>query len=400
MSTLEIDHCGTNSSAGCASSDAPADTPLTVRSVELRSVSSSDLGRWCDLLERASDPNPFLAPCFVLPLIQHLKASTPLSMLVVESAATGQWMAAGVFETNTPVRWWSPAYARSLSSPYSFLNGLLVDVQAGAAAIATMFESQSHRRDWHGLHFGAVRGTSKLSRFLDTAAARAGVRVFRCREWLRACYLNRGPQATDDILADCSKVRRKSLRRCRKRLEALGDVHFQLVVPDNNSSPAVETFLRLEQLGWKGEAGTAIASHPDHEAFFRQMIAGFAQDGSILFGELLLNGVPIASTCNLRHGSLLCAFKIGWDPAYSEAGLGYWSEVELASAISQQKPDIARIDSSAKFGSYVESVWHEREPMMALTYTWSARGMAAEIAQKYLRLFKQSCQRQPVAAAS
>ena len=364
------------------------ETSLRVRSVALNWLTDSDLAGWYNLLERSCEPNPFLSPDFVLPLIQHLNADAPVMMFVVESSVTGQWMAAGVFEIKAHSRLWPLKYARGLSSPYSFLDGMLIDQREGAAALTAILQSQSRRRDWHGLHFGAIRKNSELSRLLDTAGVNTDLSVYRCRDWFRACFLNRGPRTTEDILADCSKSRRKSLRRCRKRLESEGEISYRLVTPDSGSAPAVNTFLRLEQLGWKGAEGTAIACQPDHEAFFRDMIHGFARRDAVLFGELLVGGDPVASTCNLRSGPLLSAFKIGWDPAYAEGGVGLWSEVELAAAISQQHPRITRIDSSAQFGSYVESVWHDRVPMISLNCTWSHRGLALQYAGKYLKLLR------------
>ena len=64
-----------------------------------------------------------------------------------------------------------------------------------------------------GLHFAAMRRDSPLTDALNAAASTSGVDVYRCREWARAKFVNRGPQTVDDLLEHCSKSRRKSLRR-------------------------------------------------------------------------------------------------------------------------------------------------------------------------------------------
>lgn len=361
---------------------------LAVRKIALQSISDEDLCRWQRLADRGCEPNPFLSPDFVMPLIQHLKVSAPVMMLAVTSARTDEWLAAGVFEIEALSRWWPLAYARSLSSHYIFLDGILLDRHEGTPAIVALFQSQSQRRDWHGLHFGAIRSNSELALFLDAAAFRIGIPAYRCRSWSRASFYNRAPQTFDDILSGCSKSRRKSLRRGRKRLEEAGEVKHRLVCPDSGSSAFVDTFLRLEGLGWKGAAGTALSCNSSDEAFFRQMIGGFARRNAVFFGELSVDGTPIASTCNLRCGDMLCAFKIGWDPAFAAAGIGMLAEVELAVAVSQELPEISRIDSSTKLGSYIESIWHDREPMISVTYSWSNRGAALQLARQCMKQFR------------
>lgn len=374
---------------------------LVVRRMALKSLTDGDLRCWRDLQARSHEPNPFLSPDFVLPLVTNLDVSAPVVLLVVSTGGTDRWLAAGVFEIKALSRWWVLAYARSFSSDYIFLDGILVDRDESAAAISALFHSQLRHRDWHGMHFDAIRRDSPVADLLAASAIEAGVSAYCSLTWVRASYHNLGLATTDDVLARCSKARRKSLRRGRRKLESQGRVEFRLACPDSARAPEVDAFLLLEKMGWKGKAGTAIACHSDHEAFFRQMIEGFARRRAVLFGELLLDGIPIASTCNLRSGALLSAFKIGWNPAYSDAGIGMWSEVELAAAVSHEYPEIARIDSSAKEGSYVESVWPDRTPMVSITYTWSNRGIAVQLARRYLHLLRRyGARTSPVADAS
>lgn len=363
---------------------------LHVRRVPVAELTQLDIVQWQDLLSRSVEPNPFLSPDFVLPLLKHVQSEFSATLLIVECSGTERWLLASVLEVNSPTLRWPLTYARGLSSPYCLLDGLLVDDTHGAASIEAMFRSQSKRRDWHGLHFAAIRRHSPLATSLEAAAGNLGIDVYRCREWARAKFVSDRPRSVDDILEHCSKSRRKSLRRGFKRLTEKGQVAYRLVWPDDCTHLCVESFLSLEQAGWKGNVGTALASQPNHLKFFLEMVDSFAAGSNVLFGELLLDGEAIASTCNLRCRDVLTAFKIGWNPDYAEAGIGMWSEVELASAISRQAPSISRIDSSAKHGSYVESIWKDSEPMTSVTYSWSNRGAAMQLARKCLQLLRES----------
>jgi len=348
-------------------------------------LTPAELRKWLDLADSSVEPNPFLSPDFVVPLARNLPPGSPLAVLAVESADGARWLAAGVFEIRSISRWLPLVYARGLSTDYSFLDGLLIAADGGDQALITLFEFQRHRRDWHGMHFSTMRHQSPLFAWLSESGARTNVWVDTVDRWERASFRNTGPLTINGVLESCSKSRRKSLRRGRRWLESAGSVTYELVQPGGDAREQVDTFLHLEKLGWKGEEGTALACHPAHERFFREMCAGFAQRGAILFGELRVGGKPIASTCNLRCGPLLSAFKIGWDPAFADGSVGIWSEVEFAVAISQQFPEIKRIDSCSSLGSYVESVWPEREPMVSVTCTWSNRGAARHLARKYLQ---------------
>lgn len=122
------------------------------------------------------------------------------------------------------------------------------------------------------------------------------------------------------------------------------------------------------------------------------MIDGLAREQRVLFGELQLNGQTIASTCNLQSGDTLVGFKIGWDPAYSAGAPGLWSELEMAAAVSQRYPEITRIDSCAVRGSYVESVWKDRQELFSGTFSWSRRGKALQAAKSCYRTVRDLCQ--------
>src|SRR5690606_23182833 len=67
-----------------------------------------------------------------------------------------------------------------------------------------------------------------------------------------------------------NKKRRKELSRRHKRLAERGDP----VIEDRSDAAGIDAwldeFLALEHAGWKGEAGSALASRPETEALFRE----------------------------------------------------------------------------------------------------------------------------------
>lgn len=309
-------------------------------------------------------------------------------MLIVTDSETSEWRAAGLFETRQSTIRRPFAYAHGLTSPYTFLNGVLVDSVNVESTLEALFAYCGRSRDWHGFHFDALRADSSLLKAWHKAAALTGTQVREVQRWTRSQFVCDRPYTVEQVLENCSRSRRKSLNRAHRQLEKQGRVEYRLVMPDNPDHSCIQDFLRLEHAGWKGQAGTSFLSTVSTSQFFLAMSAAMASEQRLLFGELLVDGQVISSTCNLLSRDALTAFKIGWDPQFAEFAPGLWSEVYLASEVSQQLPHIHRIDSSSKSGSYVEAVWKTQQPMVAITFSWSRRGQAMESLRDCYRTFR------------
>jgi CelD/BcsL family acetyltransferase involved in cellulose biosynthesis len=200
-------------------------------------------------------------------------------------------------------------------------------------------------------------------------------------------------QVPDDCLGTLySKSRRKTLKRNRRRLESYGSVEFRLHRPEPGDSRAVEEFLRLESLGWKGDQGTAMATDANHARFCRELVTGFAARGQVIFGELTVDDRPVASTLNLLSGESLFAFKIGWDPEFAECSPGTLSELNLLEHC-HEVPGLNQIDSCAKPGSYVENVWPWRRKLTTGVFTTSMTGTLAASALSRVKQIKRLLRR-------
>lgn len=363
----------------------PEEGPVCIRRLHPLDATIVDIAKWRRLSSESLEPNVFLDPEFVLPLIEEIPTDQCPRLLIAEDLRTGEWLGLCLFE----VPCWSLSspfpMARGLSSPYAFQQGWLIAGRSGSRAIDALFGYQLQQRDWHGFQIKNLPTESAQTELMIKAAERMGISISRHGEWERAEYLVQPGMTTEELLRDCSKSRRKSLKRCRRMLEELGEVQYRLEPAQSGHDPRVNDFLRLEKAGWKLLSGTAIGLKRTDEAFFRRMIDGLASEERVLFGELQLNGQTIASTCNLRSGDTLIGFKIGWDSAYSAGAPGLWSELELAAAVSQRYPEIARIDSCAVKGSYVESVWKDRQGLFSGTFSWSRRGKALQAAKNCYR---------------
>jgi len=123
---------------------------------------------------------------------------------------------------------------------------------------------------------------------------------------------------------------------------------------------AIEAFLSLEHMGWKGDEGSSLRSRPEDEAFFREVVSGFASEGRALFIEVTFDGVPIASICNFIAGNVGFGFKIGWDPGFRAASPALINELELMRHASAAFADIVYFDSGASPTSFINELWLAR----------------------------------------
>jgi CelD/BcsL family acetyltransferase involved in cellulose biosynthesis len=184
-----------------------------------------------------------------------------------------------------------------------------------------------------------------------------------------------------------SKRRAAELRRCRRRLTEVGVLDW-LLIDEGALTEAADNFLRLEHLGWKGDARTSLRSKAGDTAFFQACIRGLAAQNQVWFTELRLNGQAIASTCNFRSGGAGFAFKVGWDPTWRRYGPGWLNEAALVEAAPQACADMAYIDSGATAGSFIDELWPERRELVDLQLPLSMYGDLALRSLGLLRRLK------------
>lgn len=355
-----------------------------VQLLPLFALTARDVSNWRRLARRALAPNPFVEPEFVLPLVRSGIVSSDSLLVIVEDRTTSNWIAAGVFHSLPSTPQQPLRRLAALRSPYTFLDQPLFDADTGHRAAHALLYIFAQQRQWHGMRFQGQPADSPAVSLLEGESGRAGVTPVRDHIWSRAA-VRLNDVSRDRLLSRCSRSRRKSLRRCRNAADRSGGMSFRIVWPTPDDLRPVATFLRLEAMGWKGRAGTALASHPGHQRFFGEMVRDFACRRAVCFGELTLGSEIIASSCNLVGGNTLFAFKIGWNPDCARFAPGYWAEIELAHALAETEPALRLIDSCSAPGSYTESVWPDRRDMITSVFVWSRRARMLCAARQYVR---------------
>jgi CelD/BcsL family acetyltransferase involved in cellulose biosynthesis len=115
------------------------------------------------------------------------------------------------------------------------------------------------------------------------------------------------------LAAAMSAKKRKELRRQHNRLAEEGALVFERLEGDKGLAVWTAEFLSLEAAGWKGEAGSALASAPATQALFTEALAGAAKAGRLERLALRLDGRAIAMLANFITPPGAFSFKTAFD---------------------------------------------------------------------------------------
>jgi CelD/BcsL family acetyltransferase involved in cellulose biosynthesis len=148
---------------------------------------------------------------------------------------------------------------------------------------------------------------------LDELTEAAGKAGYRCLQRT----LERSPFVTVDgdwegYERSLDRSMRKDLRRCRRRLEELGQVALDV----EHDTAHLGEALAVEGLGWKRKSGTAIVSAPQTARFYTEVARWAAASGRLRLIFLRVGGRPVAFHLALEDDLTYFPLKGGFDPAF------------------------------------------------------------------------------------
>ena len=363
---------------------------ISVRSPQ--DISANVISAWLDLEARALEANAFLSPLFVLPAIKYLDPDKDIFVVLVEKVGAGasDLLGVGVFRERIASRQLPLPHVVAYKSIHSYLSGLLVDKDYTDEVLTLLFEFiLSKKRKWHGLQYEMKAADGELSNAEHAVAKELGIKWTECSRSERSILV---PAKCDEsILSDTPKKFRKNHERCMRRLKELGTEEWHFIRNDNPDHMAIDNFLRLENMGWKQQAGTSLGSNSSHASFFQEMIKGFQSQGRAFFTELSLNDEVIASTSNLISGNTGFAFKIGWNTEYAKLSPGILNEVLFIKHCKDLLQGLDFIDSCASEESFINSIWPWQRKLVSGVYATTRLGnVVAKNRVRIRKIFKKA----------
>jgi CelD/BcsL family acetyltransferase involved in cellulose biosynthesis len=280
------------------------DTVALAPRVCCRAVEEPLVAAWDGLADR-SNAVPFARPGWLLPWAEITGAS--LEALTVWSDGR----LAGILPVirsrrrlRTPAGWHTP-WLEAVAEDQTALEALAADLAATRLPRITVDFVLADE---------ATAATSTV------ALAAAGYRLSP-RPRLESPFLAVGG-TWEDYLRTLSTHRRAELRRRGRKLEAAGRVTREVHDGSNGLPGLLEEAFAVEAAGWKGRRGTAIASDPAVEHFYRRIAAWGAERGWLRLAFLRLDGRPLAFDLAFESGGRHYLLKTGYDPAFNALSPG------------------------------------------------------------------------------
>jgi CelD/BcsL family acetyltransferase involved in cellulose biosynthesis len=304
---------------------------LSAESVPLADVDGDLLRAWRELAAEAVEPNPFFGPEVLLPAARRLPGGDRVRLMVVRQGAR-LVLAMPVTSARyrrIPLRTlstWRHSY-RYVGTPL-----LVPDTLGMAPAVALEALARTRRPGWLVLEQLYLDGPV-ASAFRNAAVGRSAGWVEH-DVWQRPAVEAREEETY--LRGTLAPRSAKALRRQRRNLERdLGPVLVRdvaLVGEPEAVEAEIDAFLAMESAGWKGRAGTAMASDPAHASFWREACRALANAGRLELWQLVAGDVVVARQVHVRAGDTVFHLKTTYDEGLAQRSPGVQLELEVLHA--------------------------------------------------------------------
>ncbi|MCW4461620.1 GNAT family N-acetyltransferase [Sphingomonas sp. BT-65] len=343
-----------------------------VEFLPLGPVSPAFAAQWDDLAANAAEPNVFAERWFVSAGAAHLHPGPDGRLLAVRDA--GQLI--GLLPLTT-----KPRYGRlpirhveNWLHYHCFLGGPLLRRGHEQAAWTLILATLDADPQATGLlHLTGLVENGPVHRALLAVAGRPCDTVHRIERALLETTLS--PQAYYE--ATVRKKKRKEIKRLQSRLAELGAVTNTRLTNRDDLPGWIDTYLALEQSGWKGRSGSALACQPHTAAFFRDALTGAFDAGRLELLRLDLDERPLAMLVNFLAAPGSFSFKTAFDEEFARYSPGVLVQLENLAILN--RPGIAWMDSCASADHpMIDSLWGERRAIVRVTLPfagWRSRAL-------------------------
>ncbi|MEA3264396.1 MAG: GNAT family N-acetyltransferase [Pseudomonadota bacterium] len=340
-------------------SAAPVATPTAQTSISAwRGIDRADFrAAWDALARRAAEPNPFFESWYLLPA---LRAHDPAGEVQVFCFYQDAELAGLIPLARLPRYYGKPIPHWSAWMHGNCFLGAPLVAKGHEAAFwrALLAWTDSHAGAGLFLHLPHLPLDGPNHRALTALCAQqrrpAGL-VHREERAMLASDL--GPEAY--LEAALTGKKRKELRRQFARLSELGALTIVHSRDNAGLEQWIEDFLALEHSGWKGSAGSALASHHTTAQLFREALPEAAALGRLERLTLALDGEPLAMLVTFLTAPGAFSYKTAFDERFARFSPGVL--LQRANLAMLDDPAIAWTDSCAAADHpMIDHVWRER----------------------------------------
>jgi CelD/BcsL family acetyltransferase involved in cellulose biosynthesis len=319
---------------------------------------------WERLHLRALEPNAFFAPWFVEADARRAGDAAEVELLLVyhrPAKSAPELVALLPFVERRRFRGLPLLVIEVRVNEFTPLGTPLIDRDHADAALAELFDWLERSSGAHAFVLPMTAGDGPFHhRFVDQLRQRA-LPHHTLESYSRGLLRRRGEDGEAYLnQAFAGGKGRKKLRAKERHLAQLGALTFDALEPNGELGRWTEEFLALEQRGWKGKDGTAMASSLIGRAFFEEVAREASTRGQLMMLALRIDGRPVAMKFTLLDGRGAFAYKIAYDEAVAAHSPGMQLELENVRRFFAMH-ELGFMDSCADPGSRMfTEVWIDR----------------------------------------
>jgi hypothetical protein len=315
------------------------------------------IGAWDDLAAHAVEPNAFLESWFLRPALEQFDVSSRAQIFALWDGD----LLCGLlpFDQQQNYGRWPFPHVQNWLHHNAFLGTPLVRAGYEASfwrALLAHFDFAPGQALF--AHFAGLTVDGALAAALAQVSASQNRRCALVHQCERA-FLGKGLSPDAYLEAAVRGKKRKELRRQRSRLSEAGALTFARDHSATGLGEWTDEFLALEQRGWKGQNGSALACADATRTLFAEVLAGAAAAGKLERLDLRLDGKPLAMLVNFLCAPGSFSFKTAFDEDYARFSPGVLLQIENLALLEHS--DIAWCDSCAVEGHpMIDSLWTGR----------------------------------------
>lgn len=312
---------------------------------------------WDALTLLAAEPNPFFESWYLLPALRALDPQGSVQMLRFEVDGDLAGLLP-VGRANRYYRWPAPHLASWLHANAFLGAPLVARGMERAFWRALLAWADRHAGRALFLHLTQVPLAGPIHDALQVVLAEQGRAAGLVHREERA-LLRSGESPAAYFEASLSGKKRKELRRQFTRLSELGEVSLTRSRDAARLGRWIEDFLALEHSGWKGAAGSALASHQATARLFKEALTGAASLGRLERLTLTLDDEPIAMLASFLTPPGAFSYKTAFDERYARFSPGVLLQRENLALLGDTEIDWCDSCAAADH-PMIDHIWRER----------------------------------------
>jgi CelD/BcsL family acetyltransferase involved in cellulose biosynthesis len=268
---------------------------------------------WNEAVDRAAVAHPFLRHEWLRTWWECFGEGRRLHILIVRSESRIIAIAPLLWETasmyGVPVR-----RLRLMFNDHTPRADFIV-AEAGERAYRAIWTALSETRDrWDVLLLGQLPRDSRTRAVFARLAAADGASIGVWQSSDSPCLELHG--TWEGYFGSLPAKFRSNVRNRMSRLWKIGEPALESITSESEIDGALQDTIRLEESGWKRNAGTAIASHAAVQRFYTLLAHRAAACGWLRLQFLKVGNQRIATSFSLSYQRRLFLCKTGYDPAF------------------------------------------------------------------------------------